>query len=305
VDLETVADELYGLKPEDFTSAREARASEARRAGDRTLAGEISKLRRPSLSAWASNLLVREQPEETDALLRLGEGLRRAHRDLDGAQLRELSHQQHALIDALSRQARQLASQAGHPVGEGVQREVGTMLHAVLADPDAARQWAGGRLVRAFDQAVGFPAAADAGRPRPGDAAAREPTPARPARDRSRAGEEQRRRLERARRQADDAERDLTARQEEAAAADRQAQDTQAHAHELEQRLAELADEIKRLESDHHQAESAARAAREQARAADRQVRAARRRAESTAAQVKRLIGPEQGRTQGKRRGER
>lgn len=297
MNLETVADELYALKPEDFTAARDARAAEARKAGDRTIAGEISKLRRPSLSAWASNLLVREQPEETDALLRLGEGLRQAHRDLDRAQLRELSRQQHALINALSRQARQLASQAGHPVGEGVQREVETMLHAVLADPDAARQWAGGRLVKAFDRAVGFPAAADGARPRP-----REPAPARPAADRSRAAEEQRRRLEQARQQAEDAERELTARQEEAAAADRKAQDTQDRADELQQRLAELADEIKRLEGEHHQADSAARKAREQARAADRQVREARRRAETAAAQVKRLSGPERGRTQDKKR---
>ncbi|MGW3032168.1 hypothetical protein ACWDCB_13185 [Streptomyces sp. NPDC001178] len=297
LDLETVSDELYALKPEDFTAARDARAAEARRAGDRTLAGKISKLRRPSLSAWASNLLVREQPEETDALLRLGEGLRQAHRDLDGAQLRELSRRQHALINALSRQARQLASQAGHPVGEGVQREVETILHAVLADPDAAREWAGGRLVKAFDQAVGFPQAADGARPRP-----REPAPAPPARDRSRAGEEQRRRLEQARQQAEEAERDLTARQEEAAAADRQARDTQARADELEQRLTELADEIKRLESEHHEAESAARKAREQARATDRQAREARRRAESAADQVKRLGGPERGRTRDTKR---
>ncbi|MFF4359302.1 hypothetical protein [Streptomyces sp. NPDC001604] len=297
MDLETVAGELYVLKPEDFTAARDACASEARKAGDRTLAGEISKLRRPSLSAWASNLLVREQPEETDALLRLGEGLRQAHRDLDGAQLRELSRQQHALINALSRQARQLASQAGHPVGEGVQREVETILHAVLADPDAAREWAGGRLVKAFDQVAGFPAAADGARQRP-----REAAPARPARDRSRAEEEQRRRLEEARQQAEDAERDLAARQEEAAAADRQAQDTQARTDELEQRLAELADEIKRLESELHQAESAARKAREQARDADRQLREARRPAETAAAQVERVSGPERGSTQDKKR---
>lgn len=297
MDLETVAGELYALKPEDFTAARDARAAEARKAGDRTLAAEIGKLRRPSLSAWASNLLVREQPEETDALLRLGEGLRQAHRDLDGAQLRELSRRQHALINALSRQARRLASQAGHPVGESVQREVETILHAVLANPDAAREWAGGRLVKAFDQVAGFPAAADGARPRP-----REPAPARPARDRSRAEEEQRRRLEQARKQAEGAERDLTARQEEAEAADRQAQDTQARTDELEQRLAELADEIKRLESDHQQAESAARKAREQARAADRQVREARRRAESAAAQVKRLSGPERGKTRDEKR---
>ncbi len=44
------------------------------------------------LSAWASNLLVREQPDEVQRLVHLGEALRQAHQDLDGEQLRELQH---------------------------------------------------------------------------------------------------------------------------------------------------------------------------------------------------------------------
>lgn len=91
MDLDAVADELYGLRPEDFTAARAARVAAARTAGDRALAERIGKLRRPSLSAWASNLLVREQPEQIEPLLKLGEALRQAHQDLDGAQLRALS----------------------------------------------------------------------------------------------------------------------------------------------------------------------------------------------------------------------
>ncbi|TQJ85633.1 hypothetical protein [Streptomyces sp. SLBN-31] len=295
MDLESVADELYGLRPQDFTAARDARAAEARRAGDRALAGKIGKLRRPSLAAWASNLLVRERSEEIEPLLRIGEGLRQAHHDLDGAQLRELSRQQHLVINALARQARQLTAQAGHPVGEDVQREVEGILHAVLADPEVAREWAAGHLVKAFDQTVGFPAAADGARPRPAQAArptkaarARKETPPAPSRQ-QKADEERRRRLEQARRDADEAGRVLDARREEAAAADRQAADAQTAVQTVEQRIGELTEELASLEERRRQAERTAREAREQALDADRLLREARRRAETTAAQVTRL----------------
>ncbi|MEV5884761.1 hypothetical protein AB0L74_18835 [Streptomyces sp. NPDC052020] len=175
MDAEAVADELYALRPEDFTAARNARAAQARKAGDRALAEAIGRMRRPSLSAWAGNLLVRERPEEVRRLLRLGEGLRQAHRELDGARLRELSRRQRDVIGALSRQARHLAAQAGHPLGAGAQREVENTLHAVLADPGAAGEWASGRLDRPLGAASGFPAVAEGAAPR------REPAPPRPA----------------------------------------------------------------------------------------------------------------------------
>ncbi|PNG21421.1 hypothetical protein C1J00_14995, partial [Streptomyces cahuitamycinicus] len=165
MDYDSVADELYALRPEEFTAARASAVASARTAGDRELADRIGALRKPSLAAWVSNLLVRSSPGEVEPLLRLGEGLRQAHQDLDGAQLRELSRRQHALIRALSLQARQLAEGAGHPIGEGVQREVENTLHAVLADPEAAQAWAGGRLTKPLSAAVGFPAVAEAARP--------------------------------------------------------------------------------------------------------------------------------------------
>ncbi|MFC8920902.1 hypothetical protein ACFT5C_34745 [Streptomyces sp. NPDC057116] len=159
MDLESVTDELYGLRPDRFTTARNARVAEARKAGDRQLADAVRALRRPTLAAWASNLLVRERPEEALSLTTLGEGLRRAHHELDGERLRELSRQQHVLVTALAREARQLAAEAGQPVGEDVQYEVEATLHAVLADPAAAEEWAAGRLVKPLAAPVGFTAA--------------------------------------------------------------------------------------------------------------------------------------------------
>ncbi|MBM7169537.1 hypothetical protein JQK87_14160, partial [Streptomyces sp. G44] len=178
MDLETVADELYGLRPDEFTATRDRRAAQARADGDRPLAERIKALRRPSPAAWASNLLVREEPGEVEPLVRLGEGLRQAHRGLDGERLRELSRQRHVLIPALADQAAHLAEEAGPPLGEGARREVEQTLHAVLADEQAARAWASGRLTKALIETTGFDAvavAADAVPPR------RAPAPRAPA----------------------------------------------------------------------------------------------------------------------------
>ncbi|MFC4503639.1 MULTISPECIES: hypothetical protein [Streptomyces] len=286
MDLDAVARELYALRPEDFTTARDAREAAARSDGDRALAQKIRKLRRPSLSAWASNLLVRERPDETRTLLRLGEALRQAHHDLDGPQLRELSRQQHVLIEALSQQARQLAVSAGHPISDNAQHEVESTLHAVLADPRAAEEWATGRLVKPFGQTIGFPASDDAV-PR------RAAGPARSAPSRSplrggRNGKAERvdRRTERARQAAADAEKALGALLSDAAVAGREADNAEQHEKDLHERVGELADELNRLEGEHEQARTAAHQARERQQAADRQVRAARRRVATATARL-------------------
>ncbi|KOX03295.1 hypothetical protein ADK65_06940 [Streptomyces sp. NRRL B-1140] len=289
MDYDSVADELYALRPEEFTAARASAMAAARTAGDRELAERIRALRKPSLAAWVSNLLVRSSPDEVAPLLRLGEGLRRAHQDLDGAQLRELSRRQHALIRALSLQARQLAKEAGHPIGESVQREVENTLHAVLADPEAARAWAGGRLAKPLSAAVGFPAVAEGARPqRP----ARAPGPA-PSRPEGKAGEQRRRRLDRAREEAEAAERALRELRGEAEAAGRAAAEARGRVDGLQQRVEELTGELERARKEHQQARFAERAAREEARAADRRAREAGRKAATAAAHLERLASPD------------
>ncbi|GGU23604.1 hypothetical protein [Streptomyces coeruleorubidus] len=289
MDFDAVADELYALRPEEFTAARSSAVAAARTAGDRELADRIGTLRKPSLAAWASNLLVRSRPGDVEPLLRLGEGLRHAHHALDRTQLRELSRQQHALIRALSAQARQLAVEAGHPIGEGVQREVENTLHAVLADPEAAQAWASGRLAKPLSAAVGFPAVAESAatesattQPRPSAATA----PSRPGR---KAGEEQRRRLAQARRDAEAADRELRALKDEAAAAGQAAEEAKQQVSRLQRRVDELTEELARTREEHQQARFAERSARERARTADRRVREADRKAATAAAQLERL----------------
>ncbi|MGW3209810.1 hypothetical protein [Streptomyces sp. NPDC001135] len=306
MDLDDVADELYGLRPEDFVAARDRRVLDARKAGDQALAKDIGALRRPSLGAWVSNLLVRRQREEVEPLLALGEELRRAHRELDGPQLRKLARRQTEVIGALGRRARRLAAQAGRPVGEGVQREVEETLHAVLADPEAAREWAAGRLVKPLSSTFGFPdtdegvlerrpAAPSAARAKRTE---KEGTGGRgvAARKRGRAeGREDelahRRRLGEARETARDAERDLRAREAEARTTEREADEAGDRVAWAEQRVREVRAALRDAEEEQRQARTDEREARDRARQADRAVRQARRHAETTAARAERLAG--------------
>ncbi|WP_407841286.1 hypothetical protein ACE1OC_40580 [Streptomyces sp. DSM 116496] len=156
MDVESVAAELYGLRPSEFTAARDVQVAKARKAGDKDLDKAIAALRKPTVAAWTAGLLARHRPEEAQGLVQLGEALRTAHRTLDAGLLRKLSHDQHVVIGELARTARALAVEAGQAVSEPVQREVEQILHTVLADADVAAQWEAGRLATTPDLASGF-----------------------------------------------------------------------------------------------------------------------------------------------------
>lgn len=310
MDLQSILDELYGLRPQDFTAARNARAAEARRAGDARLAQRIKALRRPTVSAWAGNLLVRRDPERVQPLLGLGEGLRSAHRGLDGEQLRELSRQQHLLVAALAREARDLAAAEGQQVGEAALREIEGTLHAVLADPAAAEEWAAGHLDRPLTPPVGFAAAvagpgvvADRARaPEPGgkaQAEAGERTAGRRERERRaerdearRAQEDKARReeQEQARRAAESAEQEARDREAEHARAAEESERAEARTAGAAERVEALTEELTEARSDLRAAEKEARAARDRARTADAAASSARHRARQASRDLERLL---------------
>ncbi|KZM68943.1 hypothetical protein [Nocardia terpenica] len=138
--LEDIARELYGLDPGEFTAARTARVERARAAGDKRLATAIGRLRRPTVAAWAVNLLARQAPDEVSGLLDLGAALRDAQRTLSGDRLRTLTAQRQQVVNALARRAGGLATEHGRALSEGVLREVGQTLHAALADPEVGER---------------------------------------------------------------------------------------------------------------------------------------------------------------------
>jgi hypothetical protein len=149
MDIDEVADELYGLDPGEFVDVRKERVAQARKAGDRELATAIGTLRKPTLVAWVVNVFAREEPDQVGQLLELGEALRDAQRHLSGDDLRALTTQRQRVVRAMARRAGELATGRGHKVGDTALREVGQSFHAALADAEVAELVRAGRLVTA------------------------------------------------------------------------------------------------------------------------------------------------------------
>ena len=201
---DTAAVDLYALPPEQFTAARDEQAGR-----DKT----VKALRRPTVSAWIVNTLMRADPAAVDELAALGAELAAAQTGRDPTALRTLSVRRREQVEAVADAAITLA---GREVSPAARAEVVGTLDAAVADQASAEAVRSGRLVRALSYA-GFGGvdldgavapqgsggtARDSGnrrtptvaagqpqpaapRPVPGKAAARVPAATRPALERS------------------------------------------------------------------------------------------------------------------------
>ena len=178
-EVDAIADELYGLPPDEFTPARDEHVRKARADKHAELAREIGKLRKPTQSAWLINLLWRDQREVLEQFFDVAVMLRQAQADAAGVELRALTTQRRQLENAMIRQAKALAQQAGVDVGPATEREAQETLSAALAEPEVADEVRTGRLVKAVAYA-GFGSLATSPRPSspPARTDAAEATPA-------------------------------------------------------------------------------------------------------------------------------
>lgn len=148
VELRAIAEELYGLRPEEFTPARTAAEKQARSAGDRKLAGAVKKLRRPAVAAWAVNLLVRKRRDLVEQVVSLGDSLRQAQSLLQGDALRDLARQRRQLVAAVTTEVRNLARGEGQKLSEAATRQVEDTLQAAMTDRSAAEAVLSGLLAQ-------------------------------------------------------------------------------------------------------------------------------------------------------------
>lgn len=138
-------DELYEVKPEEFTALRTKLAAAAKKRGDTDSAKQISAARRPTTAAWVVNRVAIRDPEMRTRLAGLGERLKDAHTAMDGDRIRELSREQRRLVDDVARAAFEEAELAD-PSAALRDDVVGT-LQAAIADPGVAARL--GRLTKA------------------------------------------------------------------------------------------------------------------------------------------------------------
>ena len=221
-------DRLYGLPREEFTSARNALVRELRKAGRKDEVEEVRALKKPTVSAWAVNQLARQHPQEVATLVKAGDALRKAQRDVlagkKGADVREASRAQHEHADELVDLAREILETAGAPATQSTAQKISGTLRAASTDPAAAKLLRKGCLSEDVES-VGFGPLLHVAPPRKGRA--------RPQRDRARerAAAQQKRKREAvaqakkesvaARKAADKAEREAKRAQERAEAAEK------------------------------------------------------------------------------------
>ncbi|POX66268.1 transposase [Microbacterium sp. Ru50] len=268
-EFDAAAAELLVVAPADFVAARNARATEAPGA----LGTRIRGLRKPTVAAWAVNLLSRD-PSFREAL-ELSGALREAQDDLDAAELARLGKQRRALVAALARRSADLAEEAGVALSAAARDEVERTVNAAIVDAVAGAVVGAGRLVRTLEPgSLDSETLADrvAGSI-PGVAEA----PARPRDDLAerRARREAEKRRREAQREASEAGRALARAEERRSSARERADRLHERAEELRRDLARVSEDAERADAAVDDLDDAVASARESLAAAERKVRAA------------------------------
>jgi len=145
--LADVAGKLYAGALDDFVAARAAAAKEVARQ-DKDLAAAVRSLPKPSVAAWAVNMLVRHRPDVLAGLGALGFRMRTAQDSLDAGALRELGRERRGMLADAVDTARSVAREQGRPLSEAMAADVEETLRALTADEGAARAVESGRLLK-------------------------------------------------------------------------------------------------------------------------------------------------------------
>jgi hypothetical protein len=139
--------ELYRAPHDQFVEVRKRLASDLAKGGDKAAGARLSKLRRPTVPAWAVNQLWWNAREPFQKLL--VEAARLRDGDLDAAEAHRKA------LALLRTRAQKMLSDAGHPVNEATLRRVTTTLSALAAaggfDPDPPGALASEREPPGFD----------------------------------------------------------------------------------------------------------------------------------------------------------
>ena len=138
-------DELFCVRPEEFTALRTELVAAARKRGDTSAAKRISAVRKPTTAAWVVNLLAHNNDGVQQSLADLRERLRAAHAAMDGATIRQLSSEQRSLVVEVARAAFDGADLTN--LQAALREDVTGTLQAAIADPDVAARL--GQLTKA------------------------------------------------------------------------------------------------------------------------------------------------------------
>jgi hypothetical protein len=142
--------QLYAVPPDEFVATRTRLVQEAKTSGDKALAKELGRARRPTVAAWAVNAVVREHPGNAEQLQELGQRMRAAQAQLDAAAMTELRPARDLLLGTWADDADAVGRRAGRPLTSAVGEEVRATVIAALADEEATRAVLSGHLTRSL-----------------------------------------------------------------------------------------------------------------------------------------------------------
>ncbi len=158
VDLEAELGELYGRALDEFTPYRDEIVKRLRESGERKQAAAVARLKKPSLSAWAVNQAVRDNPKAAKRLIDAGEQLEAAQdavlRGSDRAGLRAAMAEEQGAVEAITDAAGAALEAAGRASATTLDR-VRKTLRAVAGNDGVGGELAQGRVTN-DREAVGF-----------------------------------------------------------------------------------------------------------------------------------------------------
>jgi hypothetical protein len=274
-DVDELRTRLYTSAPEDFVKVRGEAVKALKAAGQNDEAADFAKLPKPSISAWALDLLAVQRRRAIDDVVGRGDELRNAHTGGGGAREIRAAHQ--ARQEAIREATDAAVALTGRDLSESHREEIAATLEAASADAAAADEVRAGRLARPLPAPSGFDlfggltviAGGRAAPPTRGRRAAAKPSPTEDA-----TGGTQRGRVGQLR--------------ADAVAATAKAETAEAEAAELRDRVDSLQDERDRVDEELRRLERELTVARRELRDAERTAAEAERKASRAAIRAER-----------------
>ncbi len=145
MDVPENAEPLFELKPEEFTAERDRIAKELRKSGDEEGASAVKSLKRPSVAAYALNLVARRHADLVKALLDADERLRTA---ASRGKMDEAKADRQKAISAITGRAAELLEGEDRPVTAQVREKLTESLLAVATDDETRERFKAGTLLK-------------------------------------------------------------------------------------------------------------------------------------------------------------
>lgn len=144
-ELPEAAAALYLVSPEEFTSERDRLARELKEAGESEAALKVKSLKRPTVAAYALNLIASRQPAEIKSLLEADDQLRNAS-TRDEMETAKLTRQR--TITSITTAALSILREQARSTGNQIKEKISETLLAVANDDDARELLENGTLTR-------------------------------------------------------------------------------------------------------------------------------------------------------------